>query len=136
MSKVKRRAETWPAIDEIIFAVNSHHFATEFARAFDGQVEAGPSESIEDEEDEPVEHQVAAKELQEKISEMENQLSKVWNADLKARMMAILDGLKAQRNAQERTDESHSHKSHVTGSCDDASGDDEGDVMITEECSE
>jgi uncharacterized protein (TIGR02452 family) len=94
--KGRIEAETWPDIEEIIFAISNRKMAADFAQAFDENiaVEAGPSDGAEDEEDEGEDK--VAEELRSKIDEMEGQLSKVWNADLKARMGTILEGLRAQ----------------------------------------
>jgi uncharacterized protein (TIGR02452 family) len=101
--KGKAEPEIWPGVEEVIFAISSRTLAANFAQAFDKkiEVEPGPGDNTEDDEDE--EKDKVAEELRTKIQEMESQISKVWNPDLKARMDAILDGLKAQ--LKERTGE-------------------------------
>jgi uncharacterized protein (TIGR02452 family) len=98
--KGKAEPETWPGLEEVVFAISNRRMAAEFARAFDDgmEVEPGPSDATEDDDEEEDE---VAEELRTKIQEMESQLSKVWNADLKARMGTILDGLKAQLQDRE-----------------------------------
>ncbi|KAF1941450.1 hypothetical protein EJ02DRAFT_202547 [Clathrospora elynae] len=102
--KAKEDVETWDGIEEVVFAISNRKMAKEFAEAFGGgiEVEAGPSSTNveEDEEEDKV-----AEELRTKIQEMESQLSKVWNADLKARMGTVLDGLKAQLKERDGEDE-------------------------------
>ncbi|OAL05500.1 hypothetical protein IQ06DRAFT_239635 [Phaeosphaeriaceae sp. SRC1lsM3a] len=89
-------AETWPNLEEVVFAISNRKMAKDFAHAFDSKidVEDGPGDNVDDEDDE--EEDKVAEELRAKINEMESQLSAVWNPDLKARMGVILDGLKAQ----------------------------------------
>lgn len=96
-SKSSVDSETWPELEEVIFAISKHKLASEFAHAFSGNVvvEAGPDEVVEDEEEGDAEDN-AGEELRAKIREMESQLVHVWNPDLKLRMGIILDGLKAQ----------------------------------------
>jgi uncharacterized protein (TIGR02452 family) len=91
-----KRAETWPSIEEVVFAINNRKMADDFARAYGGAVavEAGP-DAISEEEDELGDDNVE-QELKTKIHELESQLSQVWNPDLKLRMGTILDGLRAQ----------------------------------------
>ncbi|KAH7138774.1 hypothetical protein B0J11DRAFT_23785 [Dendryphion nanum] len=89
---------TWDSIEEVVFAITNHRMADRFAASFGGgiEVESGPGgHEMEggdgvDEEDEAVE------ELKRKIMELQGQLESVWNPGLKARMISILDGLKAQ----------------------------------------
>jgi len=105
--KETRHAETWSEFEDIVFAISSHKLANEFATAFGHKVEDGPRGSAgDDDEDEDSSEDSVARELQEKIAEMEKQLGEVWNADLKARMVAILGGLKAQLQAREGAAES------------------------------
>ncbi|KAH4852106.1 hypothetical protein HBI56_087560 [Parastagonospora nodorum] len=94
--KNKSEPETWPGIEEVIFAISNRGMAANFAQAFDEnmEVEPGPTDSTEDDDDD--EEDRVAEELRTKIGEMEGQLSKVWNPDLKARMGTIVDGLKLQ----------------------------------------
>lgn len=94
--KGKSEPETWPGIEEVIFAISNRGMAAKFAQAFDEniEVEPGPSDGTEDDDED--EEDKVAEELRTKISGMEGQLSKVWNPDLKARMGSILDGLKLQ----------------------------------------
>tara|TARA_R110002003_G_scaffold109_5_gene9152 strand:- start:12917 stop:14353 length:1437 start_codon:yes stop_codon:yes gene_type:complete len=88
-------AETWPDLEEVVFAISNRNMAAEFARAFGGgiEVEAGPGEVVE--------HDEVAEELRAKIQEMQGQLGQVWNPDLKSRMGVILEGLKAQLKERE-----------------------------------
>jgi uncharacterized protein (TIGR02452 family) len=97
--------ETFPTIKHIIFAIPSRKTASDFAAAFgnDIQVEDGPGVSNNDNEEENDEEDKVAEELRSKILEMEGQISKVWNPDLKARLGSILDGLKAQLKEREGT---------------------------------
>ncbi|KAF5846443.1 hypothetical protein GGP41_003843 [Bipolaris sorokiniana] len=97
--------ETWSGIEEVVFAIANRKMAVDFAGAFGGgvEVEDGPGTGDGEEEDE--EEDAVAEELRKKIQEMEGQISLVWNADLKARMTVILDGLKAQLREREGTPE-------------------------------
>jgi uncharacterized protein (TIGR02452 family) len=92
--------EMWPGLEEVVFAIGNRRMAADFAHAFDDEmeVESGPSDVAEDDE---AEEDEVAEELRTKIRDMESQLSKVWNADLKARMGSILNGLKEQLKERE-----------------------------------
>lgn len=94
-------AEQWPNLEEVIFAIANRKMARDFAQEYGGrlEVEPGPNSIGEDEEED--EQDQVAEELRTKISEMESQLSKVWNPDLKSRMGVILGGLKAQLKERE-----------------------------------
>jgi hypothetical protein len=98
--KSKVAAETWPAIQDIVFAISNRKMAADFARAFDPdlEVEDAPGDVFDEDSDE---EDKEAEELRSKIREMEGQVSLVWNADLKARMGSILEGLKAQLRERE-----------------------------------
>ncbi|KAJ4372718.1 hypothetical protein N0V86_008083 [Didymella sp. IMI 355093] len=102
--KGPKAAETWPALEEVVFAIPNARMAREFAEAFGAvAVEDGPRGFDEDgEEDE--EEDKAVQELQAKIMEMESQISKVWNPDLKSRLGSVLEGLKGQLKERERED--------------------------------
>ena len=93
--KVHLEPETWPGIEAIIFAISNKKMAVDFAQALDCgvEVEAGPGAAREEEEDE---QDKEIEELRTKIRELEDQLSRVWNQDLKSRIGVILEGLKAQ----------------------------------------
>jgi hypothetical protein len=100
--KSNTETETFPSVEEVIFAIPNRKMAHDFADAFGSgvTVEAGPGTEDEEEEDE---EDKAAEELRTKILEMESQLSIVWNPDLKARMGAILEGLRTQLQEREGT---------------------------------
>lgn len=89
-------AETWPNLEEVVFAISNRKMAKDFAHAFDSKIEVedGPGDNADDEDDE--EEDKVAEELRTTINKMESQLSAVWNPDLKSRMGVIMDGLKAQ----------------------------------------
>jgi len=114
-------AETFPSIENIIFAIPQRKVANDFAAAFGGklEVEEGPGASGDDNDEEDDEEDKVAEELRSKIQEMDGQISKVWNPDLKARLGTILDGLKAQLREREGTPR--------TGSVDDEEEDGDGD---------
>jgi uncharacterized protein (TIGR02452 family) len=100
--KGKPDTETWPCIEEVVFAIGNRRMAREFAGAF-GEgvvVEAGPTQDVGDEDDDEGEDKVA-EELRAKIAEMEGQVSQVWNPDLKSRMGVILEGLRTQLKERE-----------------------------------
>jgi uncharacterized protein (TIGR02452 family) len=99
--KMSGPRESWDTIDEIIFAIENRKMAEEFARAFGGDVvvEVGPGGRADDEDDE--EEDDVAEELRGKIKEMEGQVGSVWNPELKIRMGAILEGLRAQLRERE-----------------------------------
>ncbi|CAO2655262.1 Nn.00g103260.m01.CDS01 [Neocucurbitaria sp. VM-36] len=94
-SKAQLETETWPGMETIIFAISNHNMAVHFAQAMDCgvEVEAGPRVTTEVED---CEQDKEAEELRIKIQELEGQLSRVWNQDLKSRIGVILEGLKAQ----------------------------------------
>jgi uncharacterized protein (TIGR02452 family) len=99
-------AETFPSIEHILFAIPNRKIAGDFAAAFGGniQVEDGPGASIEnDGDEEDGEEDKAAEELRSKVQEMESQIDKVWNPDLKAMLGVVLEGLKAQLKEREGT---------------------------------
>ncbi|KAI4704813.1 hypothetical protein J4E89_009690 [Alternaria sp. Ai002NY15] len=98
-------AETFPSIENIIFAIPQRKVASDFAAAFGGkiEVEEGPGASGDDNDEEDDEEDKVAEELRSKIQEMDGQISKVWNPDLRARLGTILDGLKAQLREREGT---------------------------------
>ncbi|KAF1921518.1 hypothetical protein BDU57DRAFT_544985 [Ampelomyces quisqualis] len=103
VGKGRREQESWPGIEEVVFAIGQRGMAAEFAKAFGGvDVEAGPGDGNEEEEEE---EDKVAEELRNKIGEMEGQLSKVVNPDLKARMGTILQGLRAQLREREGVDD-------------------------------
>ena len=114
-------AETFPSIENIIFAIPQRKVANDFAAAFGGKIEVedGPRASGDDNDEEDDEEDKVAEELRSKIQEMDGQISKVWNPDLKARLGTILDGLKAQLREKEGTPR--------TGSVDDEEEDGDGD---------
>jgi len=93
--KGRSNRETWPDLEEVIFAISNRRIAADFALAFGDTilVEPGPGEMGDDEEHE---EDTVAQELRTKIAEMESQLGNVWNPDLKTRMGVIIDGLRSQ----------------------------------------
>jgi uncharacterized protein (TIGR02452 family) len=111
--------ETWPGLEEIIFAIPNARMARDFAEAFGGvQVEDGPKGFDESDELDDAEDSVA-QELQAKIAELEDQTSKVWNPDLKSRLGSVLEGLKEQLKDRQGMDDGSDEDSVET------SGDDE-----------
>jgi uncharacterized protein (TIGR02452 family) len=125
----KERAETWPNLEEVIFAIPNRKMATDFAHAFSNgiEVEAGPGAA--DGEEEEDEEDKVAEELRTKIQEMESQLGtgRVWNPDLKARMGSILDGLKAQLRDREGTPEASTQNGEDERESDEVESQDDGD---------
>ncbi|KAF9700189.1 hypothetical protein EKO04_001860 [Ascochyta lentis] len=132
-SKMNVAGETWPNLEEVTFAIPNARMASDFAKAFGGgiEAEAGPRSSDgdgEDDEEGRVDDKVA-EELRAKIEEMEGQLSKVWNPDLKSRLGVVLDGLKAQlKDRQDAEDDSEEdvtesdEDEHLEEQDDEASG--------------
>jgi uncharacterized protein (TIGR02452 family) len=120
----KGKAESWP-FEDVVFAIGNTKLAASFAHAFDSnvQVEAGPGDDADEDEEEGPD--AVAEELRTKIAEMEGQVSKVWNPDLKLRMGAILDGLRAQLVERETDTESLEAE-------DDEDEEDEEDVGMVE----
>lgn len=116
------RCETWPSLEDVVFAIPNNRTAREFANAFEGgiEVEQGPRTLDEDEGDDDGEDKVV-QELQSKIEEMEGQIGSVWNPNLKARLCIVLDGLKVQ--LKERRDaQSESAASEGEDGSDDSPG--------------
>ncbi|CAI6340901.1 unnamed protein product [Periconia digitata] len=98
-SKSSEPVERWDSISEVVFAISNRKMAEAFCEAFDPSVEVESLHSRGEEEQEETDH--VAEELRSKILEMETQLEKVWNANLKQRMDVILDGLRAQLRERE-----------------------------------
>lgn len=96
-SKTKaRHPETWLGLEDVVLAIQNRKMAEAFAATFGVVVEGG-----EESGDEVEEVDTLAEELRGKIAEMEEQIGVVWNAELKARMGVILDGLRAQLRDRE-----------------------------------
>lgn len=109
--------ESWPTLEEVVFAIPNARTAREFAKAFGRiEVEDGPR-GFDEEDEEDDEEDKVTQELQAKVAEMESQISKVWNPDLKSRLGSVLEGLREQlRNRQEEdnsSDEDGSETSDV-----------------------
>ena len=130
--------EAFPAIEHIIFAIPNRKIASNFAAAFGGsiQVEDGPGASSSDDDDDDGEEDEVAEELRNKIQEMEGQISKVWNPDLKARLSSILEGLKAQLREREGTPgmssidgDDEDEEGEIEGSEEEGEGDDTEDEI-------
>jgi uncharacterized protein (TIGR02452 family) len=91
----KNIEEAWEDLEEVVFAIPNPRMASDFAKAYGGvAVEDGPGRGEEEEEDSQEDE--VARELETKIEEMEGQIAQVWNPDLKVRLGAILEGLRAQ----------------------------------------
>lgn len=138
------QGEVWSGLEEVVFAITSPRMAEEFARAFGGgvEVESGPGRVADDDEEEEEEDQDdrAVRELRSKIEEMEGQISKVWNPELKLRLGVVLDGLKAQLKEREggkrRSEGDGSDGASVENSEDDEQGDelaDDGSLVSTDD---
>jgi len=97
--------EVWSDLEDVVFAIPNHKMAKEFSDAFGGglEIEQGPR-SLDADEENAVEEDKVAQELQCKIEEMEGQISKVWNPDLKERLGIVLDGLKVQLKERQSGD--------------------------------
>jgi hypothetical protein len=127
-------AETFPTIEHIVFAISNRKIAGDFAAAFGGniQVEDGPGASADnDDDEEDGEEHKAAEELRSKIQEMESQIDKVWNPDLKARLGIVLEGLKAQLKEREGTPGMGSDEEE-----DEDGGDDEKEDEVSDDADE
>ena len=120
-------SETWPTIEDFIFAIPNVRMAKEFAKAFGSGVEVEDGPRGFDDDDEEDEDDKAMQELQGKIKEMEGQISKVWNPDLKSRLGVVLDGLKAQLNDRQNKDVDGDEDDIGPG--EDGVGSDEGDEL-------
>ena len=129
--KVTAALQTWPEIEEVVFAIGNRSMANSFAQAFGGKIdaEAGPTSSAgeEDEEDGDEEDKVT-EELRTKIQEMESQLKSVWNPDLKARMGAILTQLQSQLDEREGSRREGNEDEYEEVARDDAEKSSEQDV--------
>lgn len=100
-SKESIRAKTWSGLEEVVFAISNARMARDFAEAFGGvQVEDGPNGFNENGEEDDAEDNVA-QELQAKIAEMQGQIDKVWNPDLRSRLGFVLEGLIEQLRDRE-----------------------------------
>jgi uncharacterized protein (TIGR02452 family) len=125
----KDDAESWPSLEEVIFAIPNRKLATDFAYAFGNRIELEAGPGMADGEDEEDEEDKVAEELRTKIQEMESQLrtGRVWNPDLKARMGSILDGLKAQLREREGTPETSTQNGGDERESDEDESEDDGD---------
>ncbi|KAJ4406910.1 hypothetical protein N0V91_004342 [Didymella pomorum] len=104
--KIVQAIESWPGLEEVVFAIPNARMARDFAEAFgDVAVEDGPKGFNEDDEDGEEGEDKVAQELQDKITEMEGQISKVWNSDLKLRLGSVLEGLKEQLRERQAEDD-------------------------------
>lgn len=133
--------ETFPSIENIIFAIPTHKVANDFAAAFGGkiEVEEGPGASAEDGDEEDDEEDKVTEELRSKIQEMEGQISQVWNPDLKVRLGAILEGLRTQLKEREGTpqtgsvDDEEEEEEDEDENSDQDSDEDEEDIECSDE---
>ncbi|KAF2658930.1 hypothetical protein K491DRAFT_776032 [Lophiostoma macrostomum CBS 122681] len=112
-------ADTWNGLEEVVFAISNRRMADKFGSTFNVDIETGPGSDADEDNDDEGQDQVA-EELRTKIQEMEGQIAQVWNADLKARMHIILQGLREQLKEREAMVE----EDGVEGG-DDGSGSDE-----------
>lgn len=118
--KAAKATESWPGLEEIVFAIPNVRMAKDFAEAFGGvAVEDGPKGFHEGDEDDEEGEDKVAQELQAKITEMEGQVSKVWNPDLKLRLESILEGLKEQLRGRQDGDDDSDEDSAKTNDDDD-----------------
>jgi uncharacterized protein (TIGR02452 family) len=134
MKKGKVDMETWPGVEEVVFAISNRRMAREFAIAFDKNisVESGPTNDVDDEEEE--EEDKVTEELRAKIAEMEGQVSQVWNPDLKARMGVILEGLRTQLKEMEgEIGDNESSAGGVQLTPEDSEVEDDGDELESDE---
>ncbi|KAF2251797.1 hypothetical protein BU26DRAFT_244622 [Trematosphaeria pertusa] len=97
----KMEEETWSTIESVVFAISNAKMAHDFAKMFGGGAEVEPGPGGQNDEDEAQEEDKVVEELRSKIGEMESQLEKVWNSDLKQRMSVIIEGLRAQLRERE-----------------------------------
>lgn len=142
--KGNEETETWDQLDEIMFAISNAKMATDFAAAFGEGIEVEKGPGGDPEENEEEEEDIVAQELRTKIQEMDGQIAQVWNPDLRVRMSAILEGLRAQlaqiessseveSAGSETADSNHSQGSHngevleADGSVSEESGEDDKD---------
>ncbi|KAF2646299.1 hypothetical protein P280DRAFT_7013 [Massarina eburnea CBS 473.64] len=93
--------EKWEGISDVVFAITNRKIAQDFAEAFDPNLEIEPGPVKQDDGEDEDETDEVAEELRTKIQEMEGQVEKVWNADLKKRMGVILKGLRTQLRERE-----------------------------------
>ena len=109
--------EMWPDLEEVVFAIPNPRMAVDFAQTFGGgvEVESGPQSFGEDKGNDDEDE--VGRELRAKIEEMEGQISKVWNPELKSRLGFVLHGLKAQ--LKERGDNDEDSDENGAESCED-----------------
>ena len=118
--KMGKSVENWPGLEEVVFAIPNARMGRDFAEAFGGvAVEDGPKGFNEDDEDDEEGEQKVAQELQDKITEMESQISKVWNLDLKLRLGSVLNGLKEQLRERQGEDDGSDEDNVETSDDDD-----------------
>jgi hypothetical protein len=130
-AKGRGDVETWHGLEDVVFAISSRKMAVEFAKAFGGhiQVEAGPGQDVDGEDEDEDGEDKVVQELRSKIQEMEGQIAQVWNADLKARMNVILQGLREQlseRGAAAEGSDDHEDQDEEEEEDLDEGGDDDG----------
>ena len=120
-------SDIWPDLEDVVFAIPNFRIAKDFAGVFGSgvQVEDGPRSFGDDEEE--GEDDKVARELQTKIEEMESQISKVWNVDLKSRLGVVLDGLKAQLKERQGEESGNEENGSDEGKADSGEEEDDDD---------
>lgn len=92
------KPERWETLKEVVFAIKEHKMAEYFASAFGGDLSVEFLEKKDSTgsavEDDDVE-KANITELQAKVADMEEQMSRVLNPDLKERLEVILTRLRA-----------------------------------------
>ncbi|KAF1837758.1 hypothetical protein BDW02DRAFT_565682 [Decorospora gaudefroyi] len=110
-------------VREIVFAIPDRGLASTFAHAFGAgafEVESGPNlahtqRDGDEEGEERGEEDVEAQELRAKIHELEGQMDKVWNVELRERLGCILDGLRMQLEERQGADGARSWEDERDG---------------------
>jgi len=87
---------TWGGLKEVVFAIKEVRMAEQFAEALGVEVEQAEEDKIDGAADVDAndDERAAIDELESKVAEMEEQMSRVLNPDLKQRLESVLSRLK------------------------------------------
>ncbi|CAF9928879.1 MAG: hypothetical protein GOMPHAMPRED_005241 [Gomphillus americanus] len=108
----KEEEDVWVSIEEVVFAISNRTMADEFASVFDKLVEVESDSDVNDGEEHEHKDEIA-EELQDKIRQLQDQLSGTQNAGLKSRLGLVLDDLKMQlRHRGKETEETNDVRNH------------------------
>ncbi|ETS74172.1 hypothetical protein PFICI_14038 [Pestalotiopsis fici W106-1] len=127
-NKAKAKKETWSGIDEVVFAIKDPGLADGFEAAFGPGLTRRAAEDASEEESENDDAEAfRLKELQDKISELEQRMAQTANAQVKSGLGGILAGLKSQLGGVNDKDAPTPDRASEASS-DEAASDQDSDV--------